>query len=92
MDDGACAETVTDIADISTRYITMNKTRIQAPYIVKVIGDKKYLQSALNIKNGYVDLKISEGKAVTVEEKNNVRILKYSGSMDIEYMENKEEK
>lgn len=82
---------MTDIADISTRYIMMNNTRIQAPYTVKVIGDKKYLQSALNIKNGFVDLKTSEGKIVTVEERNNVQILKYSGDMDIKYMENKEE-
>jgi len=83
---------MTDIADISTRFIIMNKVRIQAPYTIKVIGDRKYLQSALNIKNGYVDLKKSEGKVVTVEEKNNVRILKYSGDMNIKYMQNKEEK
>lgn len=78
---------MTDIRDISTKYIMINTTRIQAPYTVKAIGDKKYLQSALNIKNGYVDIKTSEGKTVSVEEKNNVRILKYSGDMDIKYIE-----
>ena len=77
---------MTDIVDISTKFIMVNKTRIQAPYTVKVIGDKKYLQSALNIKNGFVDLKTSEGKSVSVEERNNVRILKYSGEMDINYI------
>lgn len=79
---------MTDIVDIGTKYILVNSNRFTSPYVVKVIGDKKYLQSALNIKNGYVDLKTSEGKNIQVEEKTNVRILKYSGDMNIKYIEN----
>lgn len=83
---------MTDIVDIGTKYILVNSNRITSPYVVKVIGDKKYLQSALNIKNGYVDLKTSEGKNIQVEEKNNIRILKYSGNMDIKYIQKQEAK
>ena len=83
--------TMTDIVDIGTKYLLVNSNRISSPYVVKVIGDKKYLQSALNIKNGYVDLKTSEGKSVQVEEKNSVRIEKYSGDMSLKYIESKEE-
>jgi len=79
---------MTDIVDIGTKYILINSNRVTSPYVVKVIGDKKYLQSALNIKNGYVDVKTSEGKIVQVEEETNIRILKYSGNMDIKYIEN----
>lgn len=82
---------MTDIVDIGTKYILVNSNRVTSPYVIKVIGDKKYLQSALNIKNGYVDLKTSEGKNVQVEEKNNIKILKYSSDMSLNYIENKEE-
>lgn len=81
---------MTDIVDIGTKYILVNSNRVTSPYVVKVIGDKKYLQSALNIKNGYVDVKTSEGKSVQVEEETNIRILKYSGDMDIKYIQNNE--
>lgn len=83
---------MTDIVDIGTKYLLVNSNRISAPYVVKVIGDRKYLQSALNIKNGYVDLKTTEGKEVRVEEKSNIRIEKYSGDMSLKYLQNKEEK
>ena len=79
---------MTDIVDIGTKFILVNSNRVSSPYVVKVIGDKKYLQSALNIKNGYVDMKTAEGKKVQVEEKSNVRILKYSGDMNIKYIKN----
>lgn len=82
---------MTDIVDIGTKYILVNSNRVTSPYVIKVIGDRKYLQSALNIKNGYVDLKTSEGKNVQVEEKTNVTILKYSSDMSLKYIESKGE-
>lgn len=82
---------MTDIVDIGTKYILVNSNRCTSPYVIKVIGDKKYLQSALNIKNGYVDVKTSEGKIVQVEEKNNIQILKYSSEMSLKYIESEED-
>lgn len=75
-----------DIADISSRYIKVNSNKISAPYIVKVIGDKTYLKSALTIKNGYVDLKQKEGYKISLQEKNNIEINKYSGEVILKYI------
>ena len=77
----------TDIADISSRYIQVNSNKVSAPYIVKVIGDKTYLKSALTIKNGYVDLKEKEGYKILLQEKNNIKINKYSGDVTLKYIE-----
>ena len=43
-----------DIFDVGD-FIKINGTRTTSPYTVKAIGDKKYLQSALNIKGGFID-------------------------------------
>lgn len=77
---------MTDIVDISDRYILVNSQRIEAPYTVKAIGDKTYLQSALSIKNGYIDQQIAKGISVEIETKNNIKILKYNGNMTLKYM------
>lgn len=77
---------MSDIVDISDKYILVNSQRIEAPYIVKAIGDKTYLQSALSIKNGYIDQKTAKGMSVTVEIKNDIKILKYNGNMTLKYM------
>ena len=77
----------TDIADISSRYIRVNSNKISAPYIVKAIGDKTYLKSALTIKNGYVDLKEKEGYKISLQEKNNIKINKYSKDVTLKYIQ-----
>ena len=77
---------ITDIADISSRYIKVNSNKISAPYIIKVIGEKTYLKSALTIKNGYVDLKEKEGYKISLQEKNNIKINKYSGDVTLKYI------
>lgn len=77
---------MSDIVNISDRYILVNSQRVEAPYTVKAIGDKTYLQSALSIKNGYIDQRTAKGKSVTVETKNSVKILKYNGNMTLKYM------
>ena len=43
-----------DIFDVG-RFICVNGQRTTSPYTIKAIGDRKYLQSALNIKGGYID-------------------------------------
>ena len=43
-----------DLFDVGD-FIYINGQRTTAPYIIKAIGDRKYLQSALNIKGGYID-------------------------------------
>lgn len=78
---------ITDIVDISSRYIVINSNKISSPYIIKVIGDKTYLKSALTIKNGYFDLKQKEGYDIDIQEKTNIQINKYSKDVSLKYIE-----
>lgn len=78
---------ISDIADISSRYIRINSDKVSSPYVVKAIGDSTYLKSALTIKNGYYDLKQKEEYKIGIEEKNNIKINKYSKSINLKYIE-----
>jgi len=77
---------MSDIANVNYRYIMINKTRITSPYTVKVIGDKTYLKSALTIKNGYMDLKEKDGYEISIQEKSNIKINKYSEKTILKYI------
>ena len=77
---------MTDIVSISTRYIMVNRNRITSPYVVKAIGDKTYLKSAITIKNGYMDLKQKDGYNISIQEKSNIKITKYSEKVNLKYI------
>lgn len=62
-------------------YIYINGERTTGPYTIKVIGNKKYLESSLTGKNRLVETAPSEGKIVSVETKNNIQIQKYNGEI-----------
>lgn len=72
-------------------YIFVNKEeKIVAPYVVKAIGDPKYLESALTTKTvGFMDQYSSNA---TLERQNNIRIPKYSGNIELKYTNIEEEK
>ena len=78
---------MSDIVDISTKYIKINSEYISSPYVIKAIGDSTYLKSALTIKNGYVDSKQKGEYDINIEEKNNIKINKYSKGVKIKYIE-----
>ena len=46
---------MSEIAKVKDKLISINERKITAPFTVKAIGDKKYLESAITIKGGYVD-------------------------------------
>lgn len=74
---------MTDIVDVNN-IIKMNGKRLVAPYEIKAIGNQKYLESALNLKDsGYIDTHPN----ATLEKQNNVVIPKYSGEMTLKYIE-----
>lgn len=75
----------TDIALVNYQIILVNGRRISGPYVVKAIGDKKYLESAITIKGGYVDeIKASE-KQIEYTVENNITINRYEGTMTLDY-------
>lgn len=74
-----------DIFQVDESILVNGKRKwISSPYIIKAIGDPKYLESALTTKKiGYVD-QHSEIK-VEVVKQNNIKILKYEDEIKINY-------
>ena len=80
--------TTSDIVDIANQYIIVKPNqRITSPYVIKAIGNKKYLMSTLSLRNsGFIDKYTNSGRDVKVEESDNVKISAYSWGINAEYM------
>ncbi len=75
-----------DIFDVGN-FICINGQRTTSPYEIKAIGDKKYLQSALNIKGGYIDTYTLAGYKIDMDVKEpQIFIGKYQGEMTLKYV------
>jgi len=77
----------TEIATVGSQFILINGNRIPSPFVVKAIGDKKYLESAITIKGGYIDEMQVNEKTVTYEVKDLIEVPAYSGKINFEYAE-----
>ena len=60
--------------------IQVNYQKVAAPFEVKAIGNAQYLESAMTIKNGVVDLLKEYGVNVVVSRQNEVHIPKFDGT------------
>lgn len=80
----------TDIVNISTKYILVNGVKIEGPYTISAIGDKKYLESSISIKNGYIDEMKADSKSIEYVLSDLITIPKYNHSIDFEYAKNVE--
>lgn len=65
--------------------IQINYQKLAPPYVISVIGNAQYLESAINIKNGVADILREIGVIVEVSRQSSVTVSKYSGSMSFEY-------
>lgn len=65
--------------------IQVNSVKVASPFYIKAIGNSKYLESALNIKNGIVDSLKSYGIEVDVQTANSVTIDKYDLALKLKY-------
>ncbi len=74
----------TEIVNVDTRFIIVNGKRIVAPYELKAIGDKKYLESAISIKGGYVDEIKAKEITINYSIEDNITIPKFSGKMTLQ--------
>ncbi len=74
----------TEIVNVDTRFIIVNGKRIVAPYEIKAIGDKKYLESAISIKGGYVDEIKAKEITINYSIEDNITIPKFSGKMTLQ--------
>lgn len=79
---------LTDIVLVNDGLIVMyGDTRLSSPYVVKAIGDSKYLMSTLSMKNsGYIDQTEANGMKIDVEQKNNIEIKAYGKNIESRYI------
>lgn len=69
---------MTEIVDVNGR-ILINEDPTVSPYVVKVIGNQKYLSSALSLKtSGFIDSYTKLGKTVEMVEDKNISITAYN--------------
>lgn len=83
---------MTDITSVKYRIILVNARKISGPYFVKAIGDKKYLESALTIKGGYIDEIKNNGKDIQYTIEDNIVVPAYEGNQKFEYARDNEVK
>lgn len=98
---GAEAISINDVRILSSTEITqpggilmiVNGQRISSPYVIKAIGNQTYLSSTLSLKDsGYIDKAKAVGLNIRLETSKNIKILKYSGDMNIKYMKEANER
>ena len=65
--------------------IQVNSVKVASPFYIKAIGNSKYLESALNIKNGVVDSLKAYGIKVDVETDDRITIDKYENALKLKY-------
>lgn len=77
---------MSDIIDINDTYIKINGERILAPYVIKVIGNKAYLESALLGVGGYAEQLKNMGHDVKIIQSDNVIVKKYKNDINYKYI------
>ena len=81
------------IGSSGTPFIQVNSQRITSPYVIKAIGKKTYLESAVSIKDSMVQKLKDEGHGVEVQTSGynrQVVIKAYTGNINTKYMTDKE--
>ncbi len=74
-----------EIIDVDTRFIIINGQRLVEPFIIKAIGDKKYLESSITIKGGYIDTMKANDIDVSYDTSDKVLIQKYDKKISLNY-------
>ncbi len=76
----------TDLIDIDS-YIFINTdvdgiNKMTSPYVVKAIGNKRYLESAITVKYGYIDTLETDNKKIDYYLNDDISIFKYTKNLD----------
>ncbi len=77
---------MSDIVDIRDTFIKVNSQRILAPYVIKAIGNKSYLESALLGVGGYAEQLKNIGHDVKITQMDNVLVKKYNSEINYKYI------
>lgn len=81
-----------EITAVNGNIILVNSKKLSGPYVIKAIGDEKYLESALTIKGGYIDEIKLEGLSIEYSIEDNIEIPAYKGEIVFEYAKENEVK
>ncbi len=65
--------------------IQVNYQKVAAPFEIKAIGNAQYLESAMTIKNGVVDVLNGYGLKVTISRESSISIPKYEGNLSFNF-------
>ena len=76
---------MSEIVTVKDKIVTINERKVAGPFIVKAIGDKKYFESALSIKGGYMDLMKAAEIDVTYTVEDNIVVPAFEGEQKFEY-------
>ncbi len=74
-----------EITSIRDGIVIINTARVSSPYNVRAIGNKKYLESAITIKGGFLDEMKDYNKSVEYVLEDRIELPKYEGKMELEY-------
>lgn len=76
---------MSEIVTVKDKIVTINERKVAGPFTVKAIGDKKYFESALSIKGGYIDLMNAAEIDVSYTVEDNIVVPAYEGEQKFEY-------
>lgn len=82
----------TDISIVNYSFILVNSKKLSGPYIVRAIGDKKYLESAITIKGGFIDRLEADGKTIKYDLEDNIVLPAYDETLSFKQAKINEEK
>lgn len=69
--------TLTDIVDISGKYVLINSISVNAPYVIDVVGNQDKIEEVLNFNNSYITKIKDKGNIVNINRINFIKIKKY---------------
>ena len=84
---------IRDLLAAGAEAISINGQRITSPYVIKAIGNKSYLESAVSINSSMLQALKEEGHDVEIQTSGYNRpvvIKAYTGTIDTKYMKDKE--
>jgi len=74
-----------EVIDVDTRFVIINGQRLVEPFVIKAIGDQKYLESSITIKGGYIDTMKANDIDVTYDTSDKVLIQKFDKKLSLNY-------
>lgn len=77
----------TFIKDVGEKVIIVNGDMAIPPYVIKAIGDAKYLESVINIRGGVKDSLEAYGKKISYESVDEVYLPAYGQELEIRFGE-----